>query len=361
MKSSIFFLVILVVNLLLAACGGEALPSPVVSATPTLPRLHQTLRVFLLRSYSMEDLASNQMRAGILESLARGGYDRAHSTLELAELALNAEPSLVQAFTEEAQVAIVEIRKFEPDVVVVLDDEAARTVIPLYPDITLPFVFCGLDGIPSEYGLVRPNVTGVLEHPHPGETVRMAQRFTEQKDLLILGDESLPTSTGAAAIAAELAADAELTLRRVATYETNDWEEWQLLVLDEATEMDFMLLLKYQTLENDWGGQISEQSVLKWTLKNSPIPVFGLWLPTVSNGAVGGLTISAYAQGELAGEMVVEIAAGRSLNEIPVARPVNNILAVNAGAADYWDLRIPLEFLIAARIERQFPVPVGGW
>lgn len=360
MRSSFYLLLILVVSFLLAACVGEpSLPSP--TPTPTLSAPVQPLRLFLLRSYGMKDLSSNRMRAGILSSLAQGGYDVSRATLELEELALDVEPSLSKSFPEQVNVAVGAIREFGPDLVVVLDDEAARTVIPLYPDTTLPFVFCGLAGIPHEYDLVRPNVTGVLEHPYPVETIRMAQRFTAQRDLLILGDESLPATTGATAIAAELAADEGLNLRRVVTCETNDWEEWQLLVLDEAAGMDFILLLKYQTLENDWGGQISEQSVINWTLKNSPIPVFGLWLQTVSTGAVGGLTISTYVQGELAGEMVLEIAAGRSPDEIPATRPINNILAVNAVAAEYWNLKIPLEFVVTARIERQFPVPVGGW
>lgn len=359
MKSSVYWLLLILgVSFLLAACVGE---EPLLSPTPTPTASIQPLRLFVLRSYGMEDLASNRMRAGILSSLAQGGYDVSRGTLALAELALNVESALSQVSPEQVNVAVEAIREFGPDIVMVLNDEAARTVIPLYPDTTLPFVFCGLAGIPSEYNLVRPNVTGVLEHPYPVETIRMAQKLTAQRDLLILGDESLPAATGATAIAAQLAADEELNLRRVVIYETNDWEEWQLLVLDAAAGMDFMLLLKYQTLENDWGGAIAEQSVLNWTLKNSPIPVFGLWLQTVSGGAVGGLTISTYAQGELAGEMALEIAAGRSPDEIPAARPTNNILVVNAEAVDYWNLKIPIEFLVTACIERQFPVPVGGW
>jgi len=217
---------VLGVSFLLVACGGElTLPAP----TPTLTAPVQPLRLFLLRSYGIEDLASNQMRTGVLESLSRGGYTVSHGTLSLAELALDVAPALDQVFPERVAVAVEAIQEFGPDLVVVFDDEAARTVIPLYPDVTLPFVFCGLDGIPSEYNLVRPNVTGVLEHPYPVETIRMAQQFTAQKDLLILGDKSLPAATGAAAIAAELAAAEELHLRRVITYETNDWEEWQLL------------------------------------------------------------------------------------------------------------------------------------
>ena len=363
MKISNYLLLILLLSSLLVSCVGSEVVTPPITPTPTIESvaLERPWRIFLLRSYGEDHLASNRMRSGILEALARGGYSTPADTLELAEMALDLSPAVEEVPPELITAAIEAISEFEPDLVMVLDDEAARSVIPIYPDSTLPFVFTGLDGTPDQYALALPNVTGVLEHPYPEKTIQIAQRMGRQRDLLILGDQSLPVGSNAEALAAQLEASEELDLRQVITRETDDWEEWQLLVLEEASNMDFILLLRYQTLETDWGGQISEQSVLNWTLKNSPIPVFGLWLQTVQNGAVGGLVISTYAQGQLAGEMALEIAAGRSPAGIPVSRPQNNILAINAGAADYWNMKIPLEFLITARIERQFPIPVGGW
>jgi hypothetical protein len=45
---------------------------------------------------------------------------------------------------------------------------------------------------------------------------------------------------------------------------------------------------------------------------------------------------------------------------LPVKGSEHNVLAVNVAAANYWDLDVPVEFLIAARVERYFPIALGG-
>ena len=357
---------VLIVGLLFplgAACsGGPATetPEPPESVTP-LPLLSKPLRLFLVYSYAPTAPRSAEVRPGILETLARQGYNSFESTLELEEFSLNVTAETVpEELATLAQEAIQAIQSYDPDVVIVLNDAAVRAVIPAYPDPNRPIVFCGLKGSPQDYDLNRPNVTGVLEHPYPLQTARMAMEITQKRDsFMVLGDDSPTGEAIASEVYRQLRADTTLASRPELRI-TSRWEEWQQLVLREADVSDFILLVGYSDLKDRMGNTISDREALQWTLQHAPVPVFGLWAEPVYDGAVGGLVLSPYEQGVTAAEMVLRIAQGVSPSSILAAQPVHNILTLNLAAAEHWGLHIPLGFLTTARIYRRFPTPEEG-
>ena len=357
---------VLIVGLLFplgSACSGgpatETLEPP-GSVTP-LPLLSKPLRLFLVYSYSPAAPRSGEIRLGILETLARQGYNFFENTLELEEFSLNVTAETApEELASLAQEAVQAIQNYDPDVVIVLNDAAARAVIPAYPDFNQPFVFCGLKGDLQDSGLDRPNVTGVLEHPYPLQTARMAMEITQQQDsFIVLGDDSPLGKTIISAVYRQLITDATLESRpdlRV----TSRWEEWQQLVLRGTAASDFILLVGYSGLKDREDNTISDREALQWTLQNAPVPVFGLWVETTLEGAVGGLVLISYEQGVTAAEMALHIAQGASPSSIPATQPARNSLTLNFAAIEHWELRIPLVFLTTARIYRRFPALEEG-
>lgn len=357
---------VLIVGLLCplgAACSGAPAtetPPPPESVTP-LPLLSKPLRLFLVYSYSPAAPRSGEIRQGILETLARQGYNFFENTLELEEFSLNVTAETPpEELASLVQEAVQAIQNYDPDVVIVLNDEAARAVIPIYPDPNQPFVFCGLKGNPQDYDLNRPNVTGVLEHPYPLQTARMAMEITQKQDnFMVLGDDSPMGKTIISAVYRQLIADTMLE-SRPDLHITSRWEEWQQLVLKEAAASDFILLVGYSGLQDREGNTISDREALQWTLRHAPVPVFGLWAGTTREGAVGGLALISYEQGVTAAEMALCIARGVSPSSILATQPARNILTLNFAAVEHWELRIPLVFLTTARIYRRFPAPEEG-
>ncbi len=357
---------VLIVGLLCplgAACsGGPAteMPEPLESVTP-LPLLSKPLRLFLVYSYSPAVPQSGEIRQGILETLARQGYNFFESTLELEEFSLNVTAETAsEELASLAQEAVQAIQNYDPDVVIVLNDEAARVVIPVYPDTNQPFVFCGLKGDLQDSGLDRPNVTGVLEHPYPLQTARMAMEITQKQDsFMVLGDDSPLGKTIISEVYRQLISDTTLESRPDLRI-TSRWEEWQQLVLRGTETSDFILLVGYSGLKDRAENTISDREALQWTLQNAPIPVFGLWAETTLEGAVGGLALTQYEQGVTAAEMSLRIAQGASPSSILATQPARNSLTLNFAAIEHWELRIPLAFLTTARIYRRFPALEEG-
>ncbi len=350
----------LTVALVGAGCG-QVSPTPAPDMTSETV-IDQPFRLFLVRSYGDTDPWSNRVRAGILEKLAQSGYDQTLETLILEEFALQAE-RLTDAAEIEMQVeaAIQSIQEFNPDVVILIDDEAAHWLINAYPDAQ-KFVFCGLNSTSWEQEFDRSDVTGVLEIPYPVETVRVAESMMRRppNSVLLLTDASMAGVAEAATVQEILADTAAHPVEELLVYHTDEWQEWQRIILEEASAVDLVLLGHHSTLQDAAGEPVLKTAVLEWTLDNSSEPVFGLRLNTISNGAVGGLAVSGYEQGRRAAELALSVLHGEAPSSLPVRGSEHNVLAVNIAAANYWDLDVPVEFLIAARVERYFPIAAGG-
>ncbi|MGC9356324.1 MAG: ABC transporter substrate-binding protein [Anaerolineae bacterium] len=350
----IFFLTLVIS---LVGCAPET-PTLPVAGVPTSQEPSRPLRLFLVRSYGTEDIWGQQIRAGVLETLSRNGYDRVEGNLVLTEFTLNAE-RYTGAEVNEAVLSTVlnAIESSLPHVVLVADDEAARSVIPNYPDPEQIFVYCGLNGDPEAYGITGDNITGVLERPYPVQTVRMAQDLGNQvTQVLIMSDTSLSGKASAEDIYEILnAPDAPPV--EVVREATGEWETWQRVVREEFGKVDGVLMGQHAGLLNEAGETVPEDEVLAYTLENSPVPVFGLWLGDVQRGAAGGLTISPYEQGRAAADLVVRIARGEAPSALAPTLPERNVLAVNIAAVERWSLNVPLELLVSARVYRRFPAP----
>ena len=356
---------VLLLALMLTACAqAPEAPPPTPTLPPTVePDAERPLRLFFVRTYGEEDIWSNRIRTGILERLGQAGYDRTFETLVFSEYALD-----IGTVTDTVQLsarvdaALEEMVGFEPDVVIVADDEGARRVIRGYPDPIQPFVFCGLNGSAWEHGLSRPNVAGVIEMAYPLQTVRLAATMISRDpdDVLFLSDASIASDAATDLLTATLLDDARSPVEELVSRQVGTWPAWQTVVLEETDDFDMLLLGHYSGLVDENGTSVSGQTILQWTLEHSPTPIYGLQLNTIDGGAVGGLVVSGYEQGRAAAELALDIFHGASPDSLPHTQPQRNVLAINVAAARHWDLNVPLDLLVAARIERHFPIAVGG-
>lgn len=357
-----------VIACLVVAC--DAIPH---SPTPTLPAspFRQTLRLFWVNSYNADDLSFQKLQASALATLSEAGYSVDAGTLEMDVFHLDAARFLALSNMEPiADVAIARIQAFNPEVVLVSGDAAALSVIPRYPDLNQPFVFCDVVGDPNVPGLRRPAVTGVLANPHPMRTIAMAQAFLSETSegestapettdaldrFLILSDPSI-AGQGVLASIYEILREIEKESGLEPTVQiVTDWTEWQATAASASETYDFILLLGHKSVRDVDGTPVPSEEVMAWMVENVSIPIFSLFNEAVVNGAVGGLVTSEEDQGEAVAQMVVRIARGAHPSSISERLSSRNLLAINLAAARRWSLSIPIAFPLAGRVYRELP------
>ena len=238
------------------------------------------------------------------------------------------------------------IDQCDPDLVIVFDDNACALVASHYVGKSLPFVFCGVNADPAEYGFPATNVTGVLERPDVRGSAELLQQLVPDIEEVALIVDASPSAKGFV----EGLEGVSLPVEIVDLFFTNDFADWQAKVLEVQSEVDAIGLFTYHTIRRQGEEEsMSPDEVLRWTLENSGLPEFATLDFTIEGGALCGVVLSAYEQGRIAAEIAIRILAGEKPSDIPVAVPQATRALVNAARASQLGVEISEETL--AQIE----------
>ena len=145
-------------------------------------------RVYLVASYTQEDVCGKPQEEGILRGLSKEGwFEGMNLQVERYYMDTKGTHTSPEAMKREGQNALQGIAAFSPHVVVVLDDNAFREVaLPLAGQKDVSVVFSGLNGPPESYNEQCPfmqtrqhpggNITGVYEKLYINHSIRVIQR-----------------------------------------------------------------------------------------------------------------------------------------------------------------------------------------
>lgn len=331
------------------ACTATPTPfSPSLSAPPA-PRA--PLRLFIFYSADLSEIWAAQIRTGIIEMLVQEGHYSLGETLWLGEHRLASQGETMEPAITQALAAA---EAFAPDAVITVGNQATEHVLPAYPAPRPHFVFCGVTTETLAEVRDLSGLVGVLERPYPVQTARLATTLVPRaRQFMVLGDYSSEGAVATRAIFEKVFFDPPYPAIPVLRH-TDKWEEWQAYVA-EASAMDFVLLGKYTHVRDAAGMPVPPQEVLRWTLLNSRVPVFGLWQDTVVNGAVGGLVLLGEEQGRKAAQLLLQQLGGAKVTDLQLVSPERNMLAINLRAAEHWRLRPSFELLVTASLGGVFP------
>lgn len=162
------------VALALVVTGGQAAAAD-----------YEGRRILHIDSYHAGNEWNDRIAAAVRDTLAGTGVE-----LRIHHLDTKRHPSddFGRMAGERAR-ALIEA--FDPDVVTVSDDNAAKFLImPYYRDAERPFVFCGLNWDASAYGLPYRNVTGMVEVSPIPQIIALLRRYAGGKRLGLLTEES---------------------------------------------------------------------------------------------------------------------------------------------------------------------------
>lgn len=251
--------------------------------------------------------------------------------------------------------AVKKIEEFKPDLVIVFDDNACELVAMKYAGKSIPFVFCGMNSNPEDYGFPAENIAGVVERQHIDGTIDLLKQLVPNvKKVAIITDNS-PTSHGFVTRIEETA----LPVENSECYTTDDFDAWKAKVKELQPKVDAIGLFVYHTIKDpEKEGEISllPEDVLNWTLKNNKLPEFAFFDFTVRKGALCGVTLSGYEQGKAAAEIAIEILEGKKPVDIPIKCPEKGNPIVNKRRAEELNITIPTDIVKEIEI-----IDNGNW
>ena len=243
--------------------------------------------------------------------------------------------------------ALLKIKSFKPDLVIVCDDNACRLVAKQFINKKLPFVFTGINEDPKLYGMPSKNITGVIERKLIPGTIDLLKKLDPSVETIAIITDNSPTSQ--ATVSRFTKENFPVELYEV--FQTNDYDEWKKYVKKIQTEVDALGIYMYFTLEKAGSEElVPHTQVLNWTLENNTLPTFSFEEFSVQGGVLCGDTQSGYEQGKEAALMAKEILAGVKPSELPIVMPKKGILIINEKTAQKLEIVIPEELKQKAKI-----------
>jgi len=289
---------------------------------------HKKKRIFIVSSYDRSYLWSQSTHKGVTEAMLKYGYlDNERQIEEFTrhdgvtssrmivrkvwmDTKKNDSLKHIAAVTSEI---MEKIQEFQPDLVLLGDDNAANYIGNQLLDRDVSVVFWGINGLPLKYGLVdsmdKPghNVTGVWQAGYHKESLELLHRLVpEAKTFAILACDSVSSRPKIKQIRA-LSKAGQLPLKLESVVTTNLFSEFKAAALELAEQVDAFFILNHDTMRDDLGNHVDMLTVGKWYLENIKQPEASHEDQFVYEGMLLTANDSGYNQGYMAFEMALDI------------------------------------------------------
>ena len=209
-----------------------------------------------------------------------------------------------------------QLAELQFDAIIVSDNNALRFMIETGTDIfrDVPVIFCGVNNFSPSMLRDTDNITGIVETVDYESTLSLMKRLHPDKDNVLLVLDRTPTGE---AIKSELTPLLEkysdsFDFEYFRDFSKNDIKE-KMQSLEENT---LIYLLTYN--QDSSNVFISNSDLIRIFHQFTPVPIYSSWNFFFGRGIVGGMIISGYQQGKLAGEMTVSILEGTPVEQLPV-------------------------------------------
>ncbi|WP_321402177.1 ABC transporter substrate binding protein [Maridesulfovibrio sp.] len=350
MKRNYSCLAVFIFFAFLVCCFAFALPA-------------QAKDILIVHSYDLDNICGAPQQQGVLESLAEAGF-KAGKNLTVHQYAMNTkkENNTPELMAKQAAAVLEKIKKITPDVLVLLDDNAFRTVGLKLVDSKFNIVFSGMNGQPEDYdrkvkwmdSWSKPghNITGVYEKLHFIEACMVQKKIIPGLEKILVVTDNSPTGRAVLKQVRKEMNEAgnelgiEFQIRIAST-----WEEYVEIIRQTGTDSSIGTIYPAATLLKDRDGKShSTSEIIKWTVANSMIPGIPLNYSFSRLGMLGGVGVDFIAMGRQAGVMAAEILKGSAPGEIPIEEAERYALVFNLNRAKELGMDIPTDILMAADV-----------
>lgn len=320
-------------------------------------------KLFVVHSYSSTHVCGAPQEHGLIDFLAKKGWDISENLdFKVFHMDTKKRYTKPEEIVHRGKLALAEIERYQPDVVVVLDDNAFKNVgLKLLGKPNISVVFSGVNGQPEAYNQTAKfmedrqhptqNITGVYEKLWISKSLAVMKEaignFKSKDEMVIIVDQS---PTGKA-----IQKQVEIELEKSAI-DVN----WHIEVVKNFTQYEALIKRLNQntkvkaiypaalslTLSNGetWAGF----DIIKWTIAHSQKPEMALNFSFTQLGYLGGASVDFYQMGQQVGAMVAKIFNGQPVSQIPIEDAKEYSLAFNSQRAKKLKFTIPESLLLAA-------------
>ena len=319
-------------------------------------------RVYIAASYEKNHICGGPQEEGAIKGLNKmGWFEGMNLKIKRYYMDTKRKNTTPELMKKEADIIFRKIKEFEPEVLVVLDDNAFREVaLPLANSKELAIVFSGMNGQPESYNIKkrfmdkreRPggNITGVYEKIYVVRSMMVMQNaITDLKGKKIVGitDYSPTGNALTAQFEIELKSkpeNIEWELKKV-----RDWQEYTSLIKklnnDKKTAALYPVALSLKVSDTI---TYTAPEIFKWTVANSRKPEMALNYFFAKIGLFGGAAVDFKAMGLLAGKKAGQILNGEKAGNLSVEDAPDYAIVFNLKRAKELGIDIPHPLLTAA-------------
>ncbi|MBN1688026.1 MAG: hypothetical protein JW893_02905 [Candidatus Omnitrophica bacterium] len=275
-------------------------------------------KIFVVDSYHPEYMWSQDTHEGVsqglldfgfLESEEEAGAYTRNDYVEGAKAIIKKTWMDTKRKNSQSEIANVtariveEIEAFQPDILLLGDDNAVNFIGNQYVDTDIPVVFWGVNGLPLKYGLLdsveRPghNVTGIYQEGYLMENLDYLKRLVPDiKTFSVLSDDS-PTGRAGVKRLENLDRQGKLPLKLMMTITTNSFSEWKKKALEASQISDAFFVLNHNTLKDEQGNPVDQMKAGAWYLGNIRKPDCAYEKQFVEEGILLAVDDSGFKQG----------------------------------------------------------------
>jgi len=269
-------------------------------------------------------------------------------TVDLSYFNMDTKRLPKEKYPGQVALAMETFHKKQPDLVVLTDDFALKSLGSRITREGTPVVYLGINNNPRHYLDDMGLATGVLERPlFKRSIVYLKDIFGDAlHDCLVLFDDSVTSHVIKDYVFREYSS---LIFSHTVTHLKllNQFEDWKKIVLNaKAHRYDVIIVGLYHTLVDESGQHVDDATVIQWLARNSPVPVFGFWDFSIGKGkAVGGLVLAGAPQGAEAAKLVLRILDGESFQSVHPVTTVSGKFVFSRFELARWDIALPQSLL----------------
>ena len=330
-------------NMDLAKHLGVKFPMHLIETASLISAEHR--RVLYVNSYHKGYIWSDNIEKGLLKALGGqashdGEFDTSNSDIDLKFFRMDTKLNTSEDFKKDAALSAKKIiDKWQPDIVLTSDDNAAKyLIVPYYKNSPIPFVFCGLNWDASGYGFPFKNTTGMVEINPVLETIDILRNYAKGDRLGFIGAKVLSEEK-------ELHHFQEvLKINFAAGSLVSDFDEWKREYIKLQDKVDMLIWLAPMGIDG-WNDELADQFILE----NTKIPSGGTGDNNVRFALLGKVKI-AEEQGWWLGKTALRILDGTSPADIPLTTNKESRIYLNMQLAKKIGVIFPIELLEKATL-----------
>jgi ABC-type uncharacterized transport system substrate-binding protein len=297
-------------------------------------------KLLYVNSYHKGYLWSDDIEKGLLKALSiklrdDGTFDISKSSVSIKMIRMDTKRNKGEKFKKQAALKVKKIiEKWQPDIVVASDDNAAKyLIVPYFKGSELPIVFCGLNYSAAEYGFPASNITGMIEVAPNLHVLESLRKYAKGERVGYLGGNVLTRQKEYE----WLSRKEGIEFAGVKLVES--FEQWKAAYLELQDSVDMLLMVSPVSVK-DW----DREKALKFIFKHSKIPSGTTLLHTTPYVLVGHVKI-AEEQGWWAGKTALKILDGTPPAQIPVVRNQSSRLYLNMKLAEKLGIKFPMDLI----------------